>query len=428
MQVSLRIVVILVLGMMCVAGMAQPVVAQADDFPNLDLRNDWPWWRGPTRNGLGGSAATLDSLATSQIEWNSPVPGRGHGSPIIVNRRIYLLTADEPLQTHSVLAYDAVTGKEVWRKQVNQGGFPRKNHPKNTEASPTLACDGEKLFATLFHHNAVWCLALDLDGNVIWEKNIAPFQPRMFEYGYAPSPVLYKGSVIVSYEYDGPSAIVALSRDNGSQLWKAPRKQSISFSTPVVASHDGKDYLLISGQGSVAAYAPQTGELLWMTLGTTAATCGTMVWENGICFASGGYPKQETIALKIDTGEKLWANQQKSYEQSMLAVGGQLYCLTDKGILYCWDGETGAEQWKHRLAGPVSASGVVTGDNMLWSSEAGDFWLIKIDSSAYREVAKNRIGDSSFASPAIAGDGVYLRVAKIVGEQRDEFLIKLHAR
>lgn len=400
-----------------------------DNFPLLDANSDWPWWRGPSRDGHAASQKTPTSFSESKnLDWSTKIPGRGHSSPIVVGDRVYLITADETKQVHSVLAFNRNDGALVWNRELNRGAFPTKNHPKNTEATPTLASDGQNLFVSLFHHQAITAMSLSLTGEKVWEKKLGAYNPTRYEYGYAPSPILYGDYVIFAYEYDGPSALVALRRQDGSEAWRTDRKESISFSSPVVTNHAGKDYLLISGGDSVAAYDPMTGKQRWLTPGTTMATCGTIVWGDGVVFASGGYPKAETIALDIVTGKSLWKNNQKAYEQSMMATGGHLYSVTDSGVAYCWDGKSGKEKWKQRLAGPVSASGVLVDGKIYWANEAGQLWVFEANPNKYVEVSKNQIGDEAFASPAICGGQVFLRVAKNNGDQRQEFLMRFSDR
>lgn len=150
------------------AGATAPVAAQEAarelaDFPKLNAATDWPWWRGPSRNGIASQTPVPTKLSdTENVVWKVPVPGRGHSSPIVVGDRVFLTTADEKEQIHSVLAFDRASGKSVWTTKVNQGKFPAKNHAKNTEASATLACDGDRLFATFYAHDAVLAVALDL--------------------------------------------------------------------------------------------------------------------------------------------------------------------------------------------------------------------------------------------------------------------------
>lgn len=382
------------------------------DFPKLSAERDWPWWRGPSRNGIASKTPVPTKLSeTDNVVWKTPVPGRGHSSPTVVGDRVFLTTADEKQQIHSVLAFDRATGKPLWKTDVSTGGFPAHNHKKNTEATATVASDGERLFATFFHHETVQATALDFSGKILWQKTAGPFNPKRYEYGYAPSPLIYRGTVIVAGEYDGDSFLTALDRVTGKQVWKTDRPRNITFSSPVVTHVAGKDQLLLSGAEQVAAYNPNSGKQLWTTSGTTAATCGTMVWDGDIVFASGGYPKPETLAVKADgSGKVLWKNDKKCYEQSMLAHDGYVYGLTDNGVIYCWNGQTGEQAWVQRLRGPVSASPVLAGGHIYWANELGTLYVFKPNPKKFELVEENQIGSDSFPSPAICGGQIFLRV------------------
>lgn len=394
------------------------------DFPKLSATSDWPWWRGPLRNGVADPTPVPTKLSpTENVLWKAPVPGRGHSSPIVVGDQVFLTTADEAKQVQSIVTFHRQTGKPGWKVDVNRGGFPAKNHPKNTEASPSIACDGERLFATFYNHEHVEAAAFDLAGKPAWKKVVAPFNPRKYEYGYAPSPLIYQDLVIIATEYDGASAITALNRTTGKEVWKTPRPNNITFSSPVVGKVAGRDQLLISGAEKVASYNPADGKLLWETPGTTFATCGTMIWEGDLVFASGGYPKAETLAVRADgSGKVLWRNNQKCYEQSMIVVDGHVYGLTDNGVLYCWRASDGAEMWKERLKGPVSASPVLAGGNIYWANELGTLYVFKPNPQRCEIVAENQIETESFASPAVCGGQIFLRVATGNGRSRQESL------
>ena len=411
-------------GVMCLATSAMADEKGIADFPKLSATSDWPWWRGPSRNGHADQTPVPTTLSeTDNVVWKVPVPGRGHSSPIVVRDRVFLTTADQIKKIHYVVAFDRGSGKQLWQVEVNQGGFPAKNHPKNTEATTTIASDGERLFATFYHHDQVEAIALDFEGQVIWRKEVCRFRPRTYEYGYAPSPVIYQSTVIISAEYDGDSFLTALDQKNGERVWREPRPKMITFSTPVIAHVGGMDQLLISGAQKVASYNPGTGKPLWSTDGTTFATCGTMVWDGDIVFASGGYPKPETLAVKADgSGTVLWRNSQKCYEQSLLAHDGYVFGLTDNGIMFCWRGHDGKEMWKERLKGPVSASPVLANGHIYWANELGTLYVFRPNPTKFDLVAENQIGNDSFPSPAICGGQVFLRVASRGDNSRQEWL------
>ncbi len=394
-------------------------------FPKLSAETDWPWWRGPSRNGIAPERARppVRWSETENIVWQTPVPGRGHSSPIVVGNRVYLATADQAKQTQSVLAFDRRTGKPLWTTVINRGGFPARIHPKNTFATSTIACDGERLFVTFHNHETVQAAALDLDGKPIWQQVVGPFNPERYQYGYGPSPTLYGETIIVAAEYDGPSYLAALDRRTGKPVWRTPRPTNISYSPPIVAHVAGRDQLLLSGADKVVSYNPETGAELWSTPGTTAATCGTMVWEDDIVVASGGYPKAQTLAIRADgSGKVLWQNSQKCYEQSLLAHAGYVYGLTDGGTIYCWRLGDGQEMWKRRLHGPVSASPVLAGGKIYWANEHGVMYVFKPNPQQFELVSENQLGQSSFASPAVSGRQLFLRVASETADTLQETL------
>ncbi|MGD9855970.1 MAG: PQQ-binding-like beta-propeller repeat protein [Planctomycetaceae bacterium] len=385
---------------------------------------DWPWWRGPSFNNIADpdQQPPVEWSARENVIWKVAIPGRGHSSPTVVGERILLATADEVNQKQGVIAFDRETGKQLWITEVNSGGFP-KTHAKNTHATCTVACDGERVFAVFHHHARLTLAALNVDGETLWTKDIGPYDPRKYEYGYAPSPLLYGSTVIVAGDYENGGYLVAHDVATGDRRWKADRPKLLSFSSPVVAHVAGRDQLLISGCEMVAAYDPESGNLLWHVPGTTMATCGTMVWDGDLVFASGGYPDAETLCIKADGSAKLvWQNNQKCYEQSMLAHDGYLYAVTDTGVAFCWRTADGKEMWRERLAGPVSASPVLVGDTIYLSIEKGTTFVFKADPDKFELVAKNQLGTEAFATPAICGGRIYQRVAQGAGAKRQEFL------
>lgn len=401
-------------------------------FPHLDWNRDWPWWRGPLRNGHTPPQCRLPTKfgEREHLLWKVPIPGRGHSSPVVVGDAVYLTTADEQQETQSILALSRMNGEVLWTRKLNEGGFPEENHPKNSAANPTIACDGERIVSCIWHHETLHLAAHDLAGNQLWARVVGPYDPRRYKYGYAPSPVMYRQLVIVAAEQDGESYIAAVNRHTGEEFWRIPRPQSTSYSSPSIAHVAGRDQLMISGHEHIASFDPATGEQLWRAQGTTAATCGTIVWSGDIALASGGYPKAETIAVRADgSGKVLWKNGQQCYEQSMIVVSSSeeqpvdyLYAITDKGIAYCWRVRDGKEMWRERLRGPVSASPVAAGGKIYWANEAGTMYVFAADPEKFTLIAENRVGEEALASPAVSQNQLFLRVAHGVGASRKEYL------
>lgn len=379
---------------------------------------DWPWWRGPTRNGIAKADGVIPVKwsESENVVWKVNLPGRGHSSPTVLGNHIFLTTADKQKQTQSVLCHDRGTGDLLWSTEVNKGGLPREIHHKNTHATPSVATDGERLFASFCNHESIQVTALDLDGNQLWQETVGPFKPRSFRYGYAASPAIYESYVVIAADYDGGGYLAALSRSDGRIAWRKSRPAKLSYSSPAIANIAGREQLLISGCDLVAGFDPNTGDAIWSVDATTMATCGTLVWEGDLVFASGGYPKAETVCVRaVGSGEILWRNRTKCYEQSMLAHNGHLYAVDDGGIAFCWKADDGTQKWRHRFSGPVSSSPVLANGNIYLTNERGTTFVFKANPDEFVSVAENQLGDEGFATLTICGGQIFIRTATSSG-------------
>lgn len=389
------------------------------------VAGDWAQWRGPNGNNIAeqGQSVPTEWSESRNVVWKVNVPGRGHSSPIAVGELIVLTSADEPGQRQGVFGFDRRTGEMKWATVVSQGGFPQRIHSKNTHASATACSDGKLIFATFNHHSQIEAVALDLKGNIVWKQIVGGFLPKQYEYGYAASPTLYNGTLIVSGDCDTVAWVKALDTQTGKIVWEQNRPRKLNWSSPIVARVAGKEQLLISGCDQIASYDPKTGRPLWSHPCLTMATCGTVIWDDNTVYASGGYPKKETVAMKADgSGSVAWKNGVKCYEQSMLINDGFVYALDDGGVAYCWRASDGEEMWRHRLQGPVSASPVLVGDIIYASNEKGTTFVFRANPDGFQEVGRNQLGTISFATPTVVDHRILLRVASGSGVGRTETL------
>jgi outer membrane protein assembly factor BamB len=379
---------------------------------------EWTQWRGPNHNNVAESGQTIPTAwsESQNVVWKVDVPGRGHSSPIVVGELIVLTSADEQGQRQGVFGFDRRTGKQKWAAAISQGGFP-KVHAKNTHASSTACSDGRQIYATFNHHNKIEAVALDMQGKVVWQQDVGAFSPRQYEYGYAAAPTLYNGVLIISGDSDTVAWLKGLDTKSGRTVWQQDRPKRLNWSSPIIGNVSGKDQLLLSGSEMIASYDPKTGRPLWSQPCLTMATCGTVVWDNDTVYASGGYPKKETVAVKADgSGTILWRNGVKCYEQSMLIHDGHLYAVDDGGIA------SGREMWKSRLQGPISASPVLVSDTIYASNERGTTFVFKASPQSFQSIGQNQLGEESFATPTVVDNRMYLRVATGSGSGRQETL------
>ena len=382
---------------------------------------DWPWWRGPDRNGhAGDQQAPIEWNESKNIAWKAAIPGRGHGSPSIVKDSLFIATADEQAQTQSVICLDRSTGKQKWMTQVHENGWEGRIHKRNTQASTTVASDGERVFVTFMHDQAIWLTALSLDGSILWQIEASNFESH---WGYSTSPVLYDDLIIVASDHKGGGNLSGFDRKTGAKVWETERPAIPNYASPVIYRINGLDQLILPGCEQFTSYDPKTGKTNWSTPATTQETVGSAVVDGDRVYASGGYPTNGIACVLADgSGEVLWTSPIRVYAPSMLTHEGYLYTVADTGLAHCWNAKTGDLMWRGKIKGNFSASLTRVGDRLYVSSEQGTTIVFKANPERFELLAENQLGNETWSSPVITGNRIYLRVAHNNGEERNEFL------
>jgi outer membrane protein assembly factor BamB len=387
----------------------------------LGSPHDWPAWRGPWRNGEANPEQNPPTSwsETENIIWKSPLPGRGHSSPIVVGDFVYLATAHEEPGSQTMLCYRRDTGERFWETVVHPAGGMVKNK-KATMASSTPAFDGERLFINFPNSGALWTTALSPAGEILWQTKIVDYT---IHQGYGSSPTLYKNLVIVAADNKGGGAIAGLERETGRIVWKQPRPQLPNYPSPVIHHLAGRDQLVMTGCKLVSSFDPLTGDKIWEVEGATEECVTTTVTNGTHVFSSGGYPKNHIAAIRVDGSNKIeWEIGDRVYVPSFVMRDKFLYGVLDAGVAACWNSETGEERWKARLGGNFTSSLVLVGDLIYATNEGGTTFLYRANPDRFERVAVNQLGDEAFATPTLCGHRIYTRVTHRDGNHRQEYL------
>ena len=389
---------------------------------------DWPQWRGPDQNNHASMEATppVEWSEEKNVAWKTPIPGRGHSTPIFVDGKIYLTTAEKNTSTQSLLCLDRKTGKVLWNKIIHKGGFPAQLHPENSAASASAQWDGNNVLVTFQNEEKIKVTAVSRDGKIIWSKTVGDYLPS-YQFGFGSTPVLYQESLIVVIGTKEGGFLTALKTSDGREVWKTPRAGHDYWATPVVATVGGEEQLLISGINKFSSYQPATGKLNWETEAGAKSMCGTIVWTDDMIFASGGFPEKETAAVKADgTGTKVWQNKVVCYEQSLLSHSNLIYAIADDARAYCWDAKTGEKKWSEKIGRRgVMASPLAVGGHIYATLKNGTTVIFKASGEGFQKIAENTLGDDTYASPVALDNQLFLRVGKVDRGNRQEFLFCL---
>jgi len=428
---------------------AATVASALSAVPTAQATQDyWPRWRGPEGKAVGSGSYPDSWSPTERIAWKTPIPGRGHSSPVVWGNRIFLTTSIEgPLvpgnkppvhlgwdmkpgyvhpdsvgsdhaYTLKVMAVDASNGKLLWERTVYDGPMYDDRHRKNTYASPSAVTDGSLVY---FFFESGGLHAFDMDGNAKWKVDVGGIAKAGM--GPGTSPILFENLIIIQCDQEmgeGGSFIAAYDRMSGKPVWKSERRNRRSWATPIVVTTDGRTELIASGAEAVIAYDPRTGTELWRTDGTKGHPIPSSATGHGMVYSFAGNAESSKMVLayrpgplgEIEGTRVVWKyTRGTAYVASPILYGDYLYLLTDGGIVTCLDAKTGTVAYQGgRVPVPATftASPVAFGDKILLTSEDGDTFVLRAGPT-HEVVRTNSVGEPVFASPALANGMVFIR-------------------
>ena len=386
---------------------------------SLAWAENWPCWRGPRGDGTSLEKETPTHWSsTENIVWKTAVPGEGHSSPIIWDNRLFLTTALKERQERVLLCFNRETGAVLWQQSVLQSPLEAKNN-ENSYASATPATDGEKIYATFLDRDEVVVVAYDFSGKQIWLVRPGRFKNQ---WGFCHTPVLFEDKVIVVCYSKAENFVVALSRADGHAVWKTPcENPTQSFSPPLIRKMAGRLQMITPGNKAVTSYDPQTGKVLWTVDGLADDSVVTPVYHEkaDLVLSCTSWPNKVLLAIKPDgqgnvTSSKVgWKTSEGApYVPSPISVGDWFFTSSFAGgrAAYCYEAATGTILWKEPMglhhASPVTANGL-----LYFLNDDGVMHVVKANSK-FELVARNELGEKTYASPALSGGRIFLRSFK----------------
>ncbi|MDP7052055.1 MAG: PQQ-like beta-propeller repeat protein [Verrucomicrobiota bacterium] len=407
----------------------------------VDPLAQWGQWRGP----LGTGAAPKADPPTkwdkeTNMRWKTRIPGQGHASPVVWGEDVFLTTAEtvggklvvpkQPPGAHNnmdpdhkmlfqVVALSRKTGKFHWQTTVRRAQPHQSTHESGTWASNSPVTDGRHVVAS-FGSNGLFCLDA-ATGKVVWQKDLGKMEVK-HGHGEGASPALHGDTVVINWDHEGDSFVVALNIATGRELWRQPRDEPTSWSTPIIIEHAGKPQVIISATHAIQAYDLATGRVIWSCGGMPNNVVASPVAQEGIVIAGASYVRKSMLAIDLngakgnltDTNKVLWRRRTGTpYVPSLLLHKGTLYFFHHyQNILSIADARTGKEHGPFRIPlRSVYASPVAAADRIYLTDLSGTTLVLAHGKQA-KVLARNELGEPMSASPALVGRELYLRGAR----------------
>ena len=431
----------------------RPLAASVDD--------NWPQWRGPRQDGtapLANPPVTWNE--TNNIKWKINIPGEGSATPIVWENKIFVQTAvptgkkveastnasaaaEEPsrasqderkgpggprrgrgagpkpteVEQFVLLCIDRDSGKVLWQK-VAREEVPHEGAKEGdgTFASPSGLTDGSLVFA-YFGSRGLYCY--DMDGNQKWRKDLGKMQVAM-SFGEGSSPALYKDTLVVNWDNEGGSYIIAFDKKSGKELWKKDRDERTSWCTPLIVEHEGKAQAVVAATGKIRAYDLASGEVVWECGGLTRNVIPSPVADKEKVYCASGFMGNALLAIKLGakgdvTGSDSIAwkyNKSTPYVPSPLLYDGKIYFLaSNNGRLSCLDSKDGKVLLDAESISDVPniyASPLGAGGKVYLVGRNGTTVVLK-NTGNLEMLATNKLGEKMDASPVAVGKDLLLR-------------------
>ncbi len=387
------------------------------------VRGDWPHWRGDDGNGVSLTARPPVAFGPDRnLRWKAEIPGRGSSSPVVVDDQVFVTTAvpveaEDGLLDFRLLCFDRETGRELWARSAVRAVPHERTHETNgfASASPCVA-DGH-----VYAHFGSWGLhCFTRDGDHVWSRDFGDMRIRN-GFGEGSSPTPAGRLVLVPWDHEGPSMLIAVDGRTGATVWETPRDEPTSWATPlVVTGGDGVVQVVMNGQRAARGYNLADGRELWQCRGQTERPCASAVAADGVAYVGSGFRGAFLGAFDLGGRGDLeggshvrWtvARNTPDVASPLLSHGRLFYYKEKTGLLTCVDARSGTPHYEAARVpgvGRTYASPVAADGHVYLTDRSGRITVIR-DAEAVDVVAENDVGEGVDATPAPSGDSLFVR-------------------
>jgi outer membrane protein assembly factor BamB len=374
---------------------------------------DWPQWMGPRRDGVNDATAIEPwGEGGPRIAWRVKV-GEGYSVPSVVGERLYVMGNEDGQDI--VRCLKVADGSEVWRFSYacsgGGAGWP------GTRISPTV--DGERLYVMSLK-GQIFCLRT-ADGEKLWSVD-APreLRARGGRHGFACQPLIDGEKLFI--ELGTPAGdMVAFNKITGEVLWQSGQF-TCGHASPILATLDGVETLVIQTADGLAGFAPADGKVLWHHPQRVQweSNCTTPTIEGDSVFISSIYTRPQGVRLRVANNKltTVWTTKDlANHCTSSVLYEGTLYGFAGRvekrggarGEVVCVDWASGQTQWQQEgfgVGGLMVADGklVILGDR-------GELALAEATPGGYRELCRAKLWERglNWNMPVVVDGRIYAR-------------------
>jgi len=368
---------------------------------------DWPNWRGPSRNGISAESDwTAWGDGGPKTAWRAQV-GVGFSSIVVADGRVFTVGFADDADT--VVCLDADSGKEIW-KHTYPSELGDKFFEGGTTGTPTV--DGDRVYF-LSRWGDLFCFG-SADGKVIWNTNIQKEHGlRLPAWGFGGAPLVHDNLLILSAGESG----LALEKASGKLVWKSANKDA-GYTTPLPAKLGDQIVVLLASGQAYLAIDPKTGKEAWRHRWVTqfGVNAADPIVAGSQVFISSGYGKG-CVLLELPAAneppKEVWKSRVlRTQMNAAVLLDGHLYGVdgdtTEKASLKCVELKSGDEKWVHPGFG--SGTVIAAGGRLITLSGSGELSVAPATPEGFKPLARSQLlGGKCWTVPVLANSRLYCR-------------------
>jgi outer membrane protein assembly factor BamB len=389
-------------------------------LPAVTLAEDWPQWRGPTRDGQFRGNSWPESLDEKSLvqAWRVELEP-SYSGPIVSGKRVFT-TETVKSEKERVTAYDRETGEKLWQTEWKGSLIvPFFAWANGSWIRSTPACDGETLYVAGIRDVLV---ALDVaTGEERWRVDfVAKYKSPAPSFGFVASPLIDGEFIYVQ----AAAAVVKLNKRTGEVEWRAFKDEGgmngSAFSSPIITTIGGVRQLVVQSREKLAGLALADGNVLWSqdVPAFRGMNIMTPTIVDDLAFAStyGGKTNGYRIVNRSEAAdeprfevETLWTEPSQGYMSSPVVIDGHAYVHLRNQRFACFNLAEGKRMWTTEPFGKYWSL-VARQDRILALDEKGELLLIAADPKEFKLLSRRKVStDSAWAHLAVANGKVYVR-------------------
>jgi outer membrane protein assembly factor BamB len=375
---------------------------------------DWTQWRGPNRDGAAPFKAPAMWPEQLVQKWRVDV-GQGYATPVVVGNRVYQFSRQG--ENEVMIAFDADTGKEVWKAP----GYPAiftmqsatKVHGPGPKSTPVFS-NGRLYTIGMTGVVTAWDAAT---GKQIWQKpgdvnNMPQFTSHAF------SPLVDRGLVIFHLGGNAGGALTAFDINTGTERWSW-KGDGPGYGSPVIADLGGTRQIITITQKTLVSVDAATGAVLWERPWASPNQTNSItpvIYNQTVIVSGNGDPTTAFAVSKKGTQwviEPAWTNADIPMRMTNpVLVGDTLYGMSTRntGQYFAVDARSGKTLWLSEGRQGNNAAIASAPSLVLSLEDDGELVVARASQSAFELVKRYKLADTAtWTQAAYSGNRIYVK-------------------